>query len=123
MRSTASTTRASVGRPRWTARRLSLACRSGVKDISNPLLVTRKSIVFVIAGVCALTSGCRDASTIWTAEARSPNGYWLATASTEQYGGPGTAAILTNVYLKRTNVSDRLQDRTSATTKPTPGER
>ena len=57
----------------------------------------------LIAG-CALLAGCRDeGTTIWSKEARSPDGYWLATARTKQWSGPGTAYVATSVYLKRTN--------------------
>jgi len=65
----------------------------------------RTAISLIIIGVSVLGSGCQDVATIWTAEARSPDGYWLASASTVQHGGPGTAGIITSVYLKRTNVS------------------
>jgi hypothetical protein len=50
-------------------------------------------------------AGCEDVATIWSAEARSPDGKWLASAYTEQHGGPGTAGVETIVYLKRTDVS------------------
>jgi len=40
-------------------------------------------------------------------EARSPDGHWLATASTTQNFGPGAASVDTFVDLKRTDVSDR----------------
>ena len=66
----------------------------------------RKTISLSIMGVCVLVAGCHDAPTIWKAEARSPDGYWLASAETVQNGGFGTAGIDTSVYLKRTNVSD-----------------
>jgi len=59
-----------------------------------------RAAFLIITGVCVLGSGCRDVATIWSAEATSPDGSWLATARTDQYGGPGTAAVLTTVYLK-----------------------
>jgi hypothetical protein len=56
--------------------------------------------LFVIACTVSLF-GCRDAGkTIWSAEIRSPDGRWLATANTKQWSGPGTAYAATNVYLK-----------------------
>jgi hypothetical protein len=64
-----------------------------------------KAISFVIVGICLLGIGCQDVATIWSAEARSPDGNWLASAHTEQHGGPGTAGVETIVYLSRTNVS------------------
>jgi len=55
----------------------------------------------VIVGTCLLASGCRDATTTWSAEARSPDGNWLATARSQQWGGPGTAYDATSVSLKQ----------------------
>jgi hypothetical protein len=63
-----------------------------------------KVISLIITGICLL-GGCQDVATIWSAEARSPDGHWLASARTEQHGGPGTAGVETIVYLKGTNVS------------------
>jgi hypothetical protein len=63
----------------------------------------RRAICLIIISVCFLeTSGCWRAGvqTIWSAEARSPDGSWLATARTEQYGGFGTGRVETDVYLK-----------------------
>lgn len=40
--------------------------------------------------------------TIWSTEAQSPDGRWVAIARTDQYSGPGNAALLTTVQLKRT---------------------
>ena len=61
----------------------------------------RKTISLSIMGACVLVAGCHDVPTIWKeAEARSPDGYWLASAETEQNGGFGTAGIDTSVYLK-----------------------
>jgi hypothetical protein len=45
-------------------------------------------------GVCILVAGCRDI-------ARSPDGHWVATARTQQWGGPGTAYDATSVFLKQ----------------------
>ncbi len=48
---------------------------------------------------CLLWSGCHGKTT-WSAEARSPDGQWLATARSRQWAGPGTAYDGTTVYLK-----------------------
>src|SRR5579872_7387075 len=61
------------------------------------------------AAVCLLVSvcgafGCRDSETTLSAEARSPDGHWVASALTTENGGPGTAGLYTEVYLKRTDV-------------------
>jgi hypothetical protein len=51
--------------------------------------------------LCSLVSGCKDAATIWSAESNSPDGRWIASAHTDQYGGPGTAGILSTVTLRQ----------------------
>jgi hypothetical protein len=55
----------------------------------------------MVIGLCALVFGCRDSAIIWSAESRSPDGHWLASARTEQFGGAGTASVETSVYLKQ----------------------
>lgn len=62
----------------------------------------RKVISFTIIGVCLLMSGCERAITTWSAEARSPDGRWVASARSERLAGPGTAYDWTTVYLKWT---------------------
>jgi hypothetical protein len=62
------------------------------------------------AVVCLLTiagcliSGCQDVETTSLAEARSPDGRWVASAIRKQHGGPGTAGDYTEIYLKQTDV-------------------
>jgi hypothetical protein len=67
----------------------------------------RGRVSLLIIGVCILLSGCRrvGVQTIWSAEARSPDEHWLASARTEQRGGFGTAGVETDVYLKWINGS------------------
>ena len=64
----------------------------------------RKSVLVWVLAACALMCGCPEAykegGTTWTAEARSPDGLWLATARSQQWGGPGTAYDATTVYLQ-----------------------
>ena len=55
-------------------------------------------ITILVAGL-----GCQDVATIWTAEAKSPDGKWVALATTRQHGGPGTAGVETGVELRRTD--------------------
>lgn len=64
----------------------------------------RKAILLLVVGVFASASGCGPA-TIWSAEARSPDGSWLARARTLENSGFGTGAFVTDVYLKRTDAS------------------
>jgi hypothetical protein len=60
----------------------------------------RKAMLFLTISVCVVASGCNDVATTWSAEAQSPDGRWLATARSQQWGGPGTAYDATTVYLK-----------------------
>jgi hypothetical protein len=67
----------------------------------------RTAISLIVVWVCILMVGCQqDVQTIWSAEARSPDGHWLAIAHTIQHFGPGSAGIVTSVSLKRTNDSN-----------------
>jgi hypothetical protein len=55
-----------------------------------------------------LLSGCRNDQRItWSAEAKSPDGEWIATAISQQWSGPGNAYDATSVSLKRTDTSDK----------------
>jgi hypothetical protein len=46
---------------------------------------------------------CRHDPTVWKMNLRSPDGAWLATARTDQYGGFGTASVETVVTLQKLN--------------------
>jgi len=60
----------------------------------------------VLAVTCALLlSGCSP-PTVWRMEARSPDGRYVATARTVQYGGFGSADIVTSVYLEQANIPE-----------------
>lgn len=69
-----------------------------------------KLVSFMIIALCVLASGCDAQQTIWSAEARSPDGSSLATARTVQYSGPGNAGLYTSVYLKRTIYSNPAEE-------------
>ena len=62
--------------------------------------IRRVAILPII--VVGILAGCQNPRTTWSAEARSPDGLWLATARSQQWGGPGAAYDATTVYLKRT---------------------
>jgi hypothetical protein len=62
-------------------------------------------MLLTVSGLCILGGGCRDVATTWSAEARSPGGQWIATARSQQWGGPGTAYDATTVYLKQVKAS------------------
>ena len=65
----------------------------------------RRKLVLLSLALCILSLGCQDVGTIWSAEAPSPDGNWIAIATTRQHGGPGTAGVETRVELKRTKGS------------------
>jgi hypothetical protein len=71
-------------------------------------LKLKKTLLFVF--FCTLLCigvgfGCRNkgVETIWTAEAKSPDGQWLAKAQTDQRSGFGTDGAVTAVYLQPSN--------------------
>jgi hypothetical protein len=61
-----------------------------------------KATSLITIAVYVLLSGCGP-KTIWSAEARSPDGHWVASARTDQYSGPGNAGLYTTVELRRTS--------------------
>ncbi len=65
--------------------------------VRTPFTVLRAPLLAIFVIAC----GCRGGETIWGTEARSPDGQWLAVARTDQYSGPGNAALITAVSLKR----------------------
>jgi len=62
----------------------------------------RMATLFLTISACAALSACKNAVTIWSTEVQSPDGRWVAIARTDQYSGPGNAALLTTVHLRRT---------------------
>jgi|SRR5208282_5135315 len=60
----------------------------------------RRAILVLVILACALLFGCSNAVTIWSTESSSPDGQWRAIARTDQYSGPGNAALITTVHLK-----------------------
>jgi hypothetical protein len=80
--------------------------KSGVRWLQGDYVRVRKAISLITIAVCVLLCGCRGGpTTIWSTESRSPNGYWVAVARSEQWSGPGNAYRATTVDLKRTNGS------------------
>jgi hypothetical protein len=61
-------------------------------------------LLLFLGGLCVL-GGCHDVAMTWSAEAQSPDGRWVATARSQQWGGPGTAYDATTVYLKQIEAS------------------
>ena len=78
-----------------------------IKFVSGGPCDRRKALWFLVLAVFAMGMGCGAGETIWSAEARSPDGHWLATAQTVQTGGFGTGVTTTDVNLKWIKGSDR----------------
>jgi hypothetical protein len=69
------------------------------KSGASAFALIHKATSLLIFGACLLASGCRGSETIWSAEARSPDGTMLASARTVAQSGFGTGYIGTIVYL------------------------
>lgn len=64
----------------------------------DSLFSIRHIVSLLIIGVCVCTDGCTSSS-IWSGEARSPNGKMIATASTFQDRGFLAGSTQTTVFL------------------------
>lgn len=62
---------------------------------------------FISVCLLALLSACNDSAIIWATEVKSPDGHLIASAHTEQFGGLGTAAVFTSVFLKQSSSSKK----------------
>jgi hypothetical protein len=74
--------------------------RGKIKSLQPTHSVTCRVFLLLLLEVCLLSAGCQNAAITWSAEARSPDGQWLASARSQQWGGPGTAYDATSVDLK-----------------------
>lgn len=54
-----------------------------------------------IAGLVGLAGCQQDVKTTWSAQSLSPDKSWEANTTSKQHGGPGTAGVITTVWLKR----------------------
>lgn len=66
--------------------------------------LVRFFLLLILVG--SLLAACSSRETLWSTSARSPSGLWIAEAHTYGYGGPGNAAVLSSVDLRRINVSE-----------------
>lgn len=66
-----------------------------------------KALPLLILTVCAFISGCRGSETLWSGEARSPDGNMIASARTVAQSGFGTGYVGTIVYLNWSKGSQR----------------
>jgi hypothetical protein len=78
-----------------------------IKSVTGGSFALSKMIWLLALAVFVIGIGCGAGETIWSAEARSPDGRWLATAQTVQTGGFGTGITTTDVKMKWTKGSDR----------------
>ena len=74
--------------------------RGKIKSGQHTHSVTCRVFLLLLLEVSLLSAGCQNVAITWSAEAKSPDGQWLASARTQQWGGPGTAYDATTVYLK-----------------------
>jgi hypothetical protein len=74
--------------------------RGKIKSLQHTHSLTCRTFLVLLLEVCLLSVACQDVAITWSAEAISPDGKWLATARSQQWGGPGTAYDATTVYLK-----------------------
>lgn len=69
---------------------------------------TVKTILLLVLVVCSIASGCNESQTIWSTEARSPDGKMIATARAFANGGFGISGVpATFVYLNWTTGSQK----------------
>ncbi len=57
--------------------------------------LTRKALFFTAVGAFVLASGCKESQTIWSAEAKSPDGKMIVTARAFANGGFGISGAAT----------------------------
>ncbi len=67
--------------------------------------MTRRPAFLILVGLCLLGVNCGP-STVWEEKVASPSGSWIATAKTEQNGGPGNDWIITEVFLEYANMAE-----------------
>lgn len=75
--------------------------RKKMKSVRHIRSFGYRALLLLVLGLGLLIIGCKDGAITWSDEARSPGGRWIATARSQQWGGPGTAYDATTVYLKR----------------------
>ncbi len=67
----------------------------------------QRATSLLVFGLCLLASGCKGSETIWSAEAKSPDGTMVASARTVAQSGFGTGYVGTIVYLSWAKGSQR----------------
>jgi len=72
------------------------------------MLVMRPKQLWGIAAITGLSflailAGCHSSPTVWKQDVRSPDGAWIATARTDQWGGFGSAWVETTGSIRKLN--------------------
>ena len=84
----------------------SVVCGVAVDLTARRRVAFKQILSLVIVCVGTLIFGCSmDVRTIWSIQASSPDGNWIASGRADQHSGPGNAAIVMGVYLRRTSGS------------------
>lgn len=78
----------------------SIKSEGRIDSVQHARPVACRVFLLLLLQACSLSFGCQDVATTWSTEATSPDGQWLASARSQQWGGPGTAYDATTVYLK-----------------------
>jgi hypothetical protein len=69
---------------------------------TNSVRAGGSAFSLVLIGLSLFEVGCgKNPITTWSAEAKSPDGNWLAMARSQQWSGPGNAYDATTVTLKQ----------------------
>jgi hypothetical protein len=77
-----------------------------MRFLVQPHSLALRILLVILISVSLLDFGCQEeGGTTWSTEVRSPDGLWLASARSRQWGGPGTAYDDTEVYLKQIDLS------------------
>lgn len=72
------------------------------RSFGDSFSLRQRSVLLLLMGVFVAITGCeKNPVTTWSAEAKSPDGNWAASARSEQWGGPGNAFDATTVLLKQ----------------------
>jgi hypothetical protein len=81
----------------------SVDCGHIAKHVAGNRSALCTAFLIMVSWIGVLASGCtsKEDLTVWKATFPSPDGAWLASVSTVQNGGFGSAAINTSVYLAR----------------------
>jgi hypothetical protein len=73
-----------------------------MKPVTDNFCTRHRALLLLLIGVCVFAGGCEhNPVTTWSAEAKSPDGKWVAMVRSEQWSGPGNAFDATTVSLNQ----------------------